>query len=136
MTQDEKHLNLLSILHFIFGGLKVIFSCIFLIHVAIGIAMLCGLMDGKDAPPRFLGLFFVLLGSVFILVGWIIAGLMIVLGVKLRRRESRTFCFVVAGIECISMPFGTILGVLTIVLLMKDSVKALLEANSPSQPMR
>lgn len=136
MSQDEKHLNLLSTFHFIFGGLKILFSCIFLIHVAIGIAMLCGLMDGKDAPPRFLGLFFVLFGSVFIFVGWIIAGLMIVLGAKLRRRTSRSFCIVVAGIECISMPFGTILSVLTIVLLMKDSVKALFEANRPLQPIR
>jgi hypothetical protein len=133
MSQDEKHLNLLSVFQFIFGGLKILFSCFFLIYVAIGIAMLCGAIDGKDAPPRFVGLFFVLFGSGFILVGWIIAGLMIVLGVKLRRHSSRTFCFVAAGIECISMPFGTILGVLTIVLLMKDSVKALFESNRPLQ---
>jgi hypothetical protein len=96
--------------------------------------MLCGAIDGNDPPPRFVGLLLVLFGSVFILVGWIIATLMIVLGVKLRRRTSRTFCFVVAGIECISMPFGTILGVLTIVLLMKDSVKALFEADESLQP--
>ena len=133
MSQDEKYLNLLSIFHFIFGGLKILFSCIFLIHVVIGIAMLCGAIDGNDPPPRFLGLFFVLFGSGFILVGWIIATLMIILGAKLRSRTSRTFCFVVAGIECISMPFGTILGVLTIVLLMKDSVKALFETNKQSQ---
>jgi hypothetical protein len=81
------------------------------------------------------GLIFIFLGSVFILAGWTIAGLMIVLGVKLRRRTSRTLCIVAAGIECISMPFGTILGVLTIVLLMKDSVKALFEAQSPLQSM-
>jgi hypothetical protein len=129
MTQDEKHLNLLSIFHFIFGGLKALFSCFFLIHVAIGIAMLCGAIDGHDAPPKFVGLFFIFLGSGFILFSWIIATLMIVLGVKLRKHSSRTFCFAAAGIECVSMPFGTILGVLTIVLLMKDSVKALFEAN-------
>lgn len=133
MTQDEKHLNLISIFQIIFGGLKILFSCVFLIHVAIGVAMLLGAIDGKDAPPRFVGLFFVLFGTGFILVGWIIATMMIVLGVKLRRRKSRTFCIVAAGIECISMPFGTILGVFTIILLMKDSVKALFESQKTGQ---
>ena len=128
MTQEEQHLNLLSIFHFVFAGLKVLFSCVFLIHIAIGIAMLCGAIDGKEPPPKFVGVFLILLGSIFIIVSWILAGLMIALGVQLRRRTSRTCCFVIAGIECISMPFGTILGVLTIVLLMKESVKQLFEA--------
>jgi hypothetical protein len=78
MSQDEKHLNLLSIFQFIFAGLKILFSCFFLMYVVIGIAMLCGAIDGKDAPPRFVGIFFVLFGSLFILAGWIIAVLMIV----------------------------------------------------------
>jgi hypothetical protein len=128
MTQDEKYLNLLSIFHFVFAGLKALFSCVFLIHVVIGILMLCGAIDGNDAPPRFVGLFFIIFGLAFIIMSWILAGLMTALGVQLRRRTSRTFCLVVAGIECISMPFGTILGILTIVLLMKDSVKQLFEA--------
>ena len=133
MTQDEKYLNLLSIFHFVFAGLKALFSCFFLIYIAIGVAMLCGAIDGKDAPPRFVGVFFIFLGSVFIIVSWILAGLMVALGVKLKRRTSRTFCLVAAGIECISMPFGTILGVLTIVLLLKDSVKQLFEATKTIQ---
>jgi len=48
----------------------------------------------------------------------------------LKRRVSYTFCLVVAGIECILMPFGTVLAVFTIVVLMKDSVKALFAARS------
>ena len=30
-----------------------------------------------------------------------------------------------AGLECILMPFGTVLGVFTLIVLMRDSVKAL-----------
>jgi len=127
MTQDEQHLNLLSIFHFVLAGLKILFSCIFLIHVAIGIAMLCGAIDGNDAPPRFIGLFFILFGLAFILISWVLAGLMITLGIKLRQRKSPTFCLVAAAIECISMPFGTILGVFTIIVLMKEPVKELFE---------
>ena len=37
------------------------------------------------------------------------------------------FHYVVAGIECIFMPFGTVLGVLTLLVLMRPSVKALFD---------
>lgn len=127
MTQDEQYLNLLSIFHYIVAGLTALFSCLFLIHIAIGIAMLCGAFEGKDAPPRFVGLIFVIFPSLLIIASWTLAGFMVTAGVKLKRHVSRTFCLVIAAIECIIMPFGTILGVFTIVLLMKDSVKALFE---------
>ncbi len=38
-----------------------------------------------------------------------------------------TYCLVVAALECLFMPFGTILGVFTIVVLMRHPLKALFE---------
>ncbi len=87
--------------------------------------MVCGAFDGPEAPPPFLGWFFIIIPGVFILAGWTLAGLIITAGRKLRRRTSHTFCLVVAGVECMFMPFGTVLGVFTIVVLMRDSVKEL-----------
>ncbi len=129
MTNDEQNLNLLSIFHYIVAGLTALFSCFFLIHIAIGIAILCGALEGKDEPPRFVGLLFIIIPSMLIIASWTLAGFMIAAGVKLKRHTSRMFCLVIAGIECIIMPFGTILGVFTIVMLMKDSVKALFESS-------
>ena len=86
MTQDEQHLDLLAIFHYIVGGLTALFSCIFLIHVAIGIAMLCEAFDGKAAAPKFLAWFFILFPSVFILAGWILADrLQVRLGLQLHK---------------------------------------------------
>jgi hypothetical protein len=128
MTEDEKYLNLLSIFHYVVAGLGILFSCIFFIHIAIGIAMLCGAMDqGSNPPPRFLGIFFIVFPSLFIMAAWILAGFVITSGVNLKRRRYHNFCMVIAAVECIMMPFGTILGVFTIILLMKDSVKKLFE---------
>ena len=135
MTQDEQHLDLLAIFHYIVGGLTALFSCIFLLHVAMGIAMLCGTFDGKDAPPRIFAWIFILFPSVFILAGWILAGFIIAAGRRLKRRVSHTFCLVIAGLECILMPLGTVLGVFTIVVLMKDSVKQLFTASATPQPV-
>ena len=129
MTQDEQHVNLLAIFHYIAGGLTALFSCMPLLHVAIGIAILSGAFDREHAPPRAFGWFFILLPSVFILCGWTLAAFIIAAGRKLQRRVSRTFCLVVAGIECVLMPFGTVLGVFTIIVLMKDSVQELFAAN-------
>jgi uncharacterized membrane protein len=130
MTQDEQYLDLLSIFHYVVAGLTGAFSCIFLIHVAIGVAMLVGAFDGDhEAPPRAFGWLFILFPSMFILAGWTLAAFMIATGVKLKRRTSRTFCLVVGAVECAITPVGTILGVFTIVILMKDSVRELFAAN-------
>jgi len=112
--------------------MTALFACIPLIHLAIGIAMLCGAFDGKDAPPRALGLLFVIFPIFFILCGWVLAACMIIAGSKLARYRARTYCLVVAAIECLVMPFGTVLGVFTIIVLMRDSVKELFSANQAS----
>jgi len=69
--------------------------------------------------------------SVIILSGWILAALMVRAGLKLKRRQSYTFCFVVAAIECALMPMGTILGVFTLLLLYKPEVKELFRPSPP-----
>ena len=52
MNQDAEHLKLLSIFHYIVGGITALFSCLFIMHIAMGIAMLTGAFDAKEAPPR------------------------------------------------------------------------------------
>jgi len=127
MTQDEQYLNLLSIFHYVVGGITALFSCFPFFHMAMGIAMLSGAFDGEDVPPKFFAWFFIIVPAIFILGGWALSVLMIVAGRKLRRRTAHTFCIVIAAIECILMPFGTVLGVFTIVVLTKESVQKLFE---------
>jgi hypothetical protein len=134
MKDEEKNLDLLAIFHYIVGGITALFACIPFIHVALGLAMVFGAFDGHDAPPHWLGWIFVIIGGLVILSGWALAVAMIVAGRKLSQRRSRTFCIVVAALECMIMPFGTVLGVFTIIMLMKDSVKALFEGNAQLQP--
>ena len=44
--------------------------------------------------------------------------------VFMRRRQNRMFSMVVGGLNCMNMPFGTALGVFTIIILMRPSVQA------------
>jgi disulfide bond formation protein DsbB len=45
----------------------------------------------------------------------------------LAQRRRYLLCMVVAGIACIFMPFGTALGVFTLVVLSRPAVKAAFE---------
>ncbi len=127
-SEDMGHLRLLSIFHYIVGGLTGLFSFFPIIHLVIGFVMIFSpeKMDAEgDAGAAFIGWFFVIFASLFMLAGWALAVCMIIAGRNLVRRRRRMFCLVVAGIECAFMPFGTVLGVFTIIVLMRESVKEL-----------
>lgn len=137
-NQDEQHLNILSIFHYVVGGLTALFACLPIFHLAIGISMLSG---GFGPPPpdeafpfRLFGLLFVIVPATIILLGWGLAVTIALAGYYLSKRRNYTFCLVVAGLECIFMPFGTVLGIFTIIVLVRPSVKALFEANTLSGP--
>jgi hypothetical protein len=128
MNQDADQLRLLSIFHYVVGGLLAFFACIPLVHLALGLLMVFNphfFGPAKDPPPPFLGWFFVIFAGVFILAGWIMAALVAWAGRCLQRRHHCTFCFVMACIACVFMPFGTVLGVFTIIVLHRPSVRML-----------
>lgn len=129
MEEDIRHLDLLSVFHYIVGGITAFFACFPLIHVAVGLALVLGDFN-SDPPPPFMGWLFLGIGGVLVLGGWTLAVLMILAGRRLKRRTSRTYCLVVGGLECLVMPLGTILGVFTIITLTKDSVKKLFESEA------
>lgn len=52
----------------------------------------------------------------------------------LRQRRNRIFSIVVAAIDCIQIPFGTLLGIFTIMVLSRESVRAVYEAETPPAP--
>jgi hypothetical protein len=129
-NEDEKYVDLLSLFHYVLGIITALFSCMPFIHVFIGLAMISGKMfadTSSSSPPDAFGWIFVIMGSVFILIGWTIAICMLIAGRKLKMRKSRMFCMIVAGVECMFMPFGTVLGVFTLVGLNKESIKDMFE---------
>ena len=134
MNETEKQLDLLGLFHFILGGLTALFACLPLIHVGVGAALLRGAFDSGEAAPRFVGWTFVLMGSLFVLGGWALAAAMVAAGRMLRRRKSRTACQVIAALECLLMPLGTLLGVFTLMALSQDRAQELFDAPPPAPP--
>ena len=129
---DADHLKLLAIFHFIMAGLAV-FGIVFLIlHYTIMSHFLFNpkMWEGqKSNPPpqelfHMLKWFYLIFGVIFIAGG--VANL--ISGLSIRARKHRMFSLVIAGINCIQIPFGTTLGVFTIIVLIRDSVREVYEA--------
>lgn len=127
-SEEAKQMDLLSIFHYVVGGIVALFSCMPFMHVAMGLAMVLGKFTENATPPSpvpeaIVGWLFIIMGSIFILLGWACSLCIILAGKYLKRRTGRIFCMVVAGIECTFMPFGTVLGVFTLVALNKETIK-------------
>jgi hypothetical protein len=137
-SQDLEHLRLLALFHYIVGAITAITMSFPLIHVTIGLVLLFDPQffgpDKQHAPVRLVGLVFVLIGGAIVLFGWTLGGVTIYVGRCIRRRERYVFCLVVSCINCLQMPFGTILGVLTLIVLLRDPVKELFQPGRSSAP--
>jgi hypothetical protein len=50
---------------------------------------------------------------------------LLVVGIVMRQRRWWTFCYLTGWGECLMFPFGTILGIFTIIVLSRPTVKRL-----------
>ncbi len=78
-------------------------------------------------PPAFFALFFGVFGLGMFLCLMGLAILKFMAAGCLRRRRSRAFCMIVGGLSCVGIPFGTVLGVFTLVVLSRPSVTRLFD---------
>lgn len=134
-STDLEHLKLLAIFHYIVGGLVMLFGCLGLFYVVFGIFLLVdpeALSRKGEPPPPLLGAALSIMGLVFTLGGWIFGGLMIYSGRCLRAQKKWMFSLIIAAISCLQVPVGTLLGVFTIVVLSRPSVKRLYGIAAPA----
>ena len=139
MNQDNEHLRLLAIFHYVVGGLAALFSFFPLLYTTVGAVFIFAARHGtakpgEDLPPEFLGWIFAVLGSLLFLIGIAMAICILIAGRSLALRKRYSFALVMACIECLFVPFGTILGVFTIVVLSRESVRGLFPTAGAQAP--
>jgi hypothetical protein len=131
---DGEHLKLLSVFHYIQGALTILTSSFFILHLVM-FAIFSKLAEspefagdefGSEFPFAIFTVLTILFG-VFILLGITFGILQIISGISIKKRKNRIFSFIIAILELIFIPYGTILGVLTIIVLQRDSVNNLYE---------
>ena len=133
---DGSHLDLLSIFHFVGAGLAVIALLLLVAHYAFFHAIMENPQFWENhkqtpPPPEILAIFkwFYVIFCLWFITS---AVLNVISGICLRTRKNRTFSFVVAAIDCLHIPLGTILGIFTIIILSRESVRELYDARPPS----
>jgi hypothetical protein len=132
---DNEHLRLLEIFHYISGGLTIAFSCLFIFHL---IFMSYIVMNPEQFmqnpgnnknpdPSQFMSIFVIIFG-LFIILGISYGVAQIISGRFIKQRRRRVFSFIVAIPNILFIPYGTILGILTLMVLSNERVKRLYEA--------
>jgi heme/copper-type cytochrome/quinol oxidase subunit 3 len=133
---DEEHLRLLRIGYLIVGGTAAFTGLFGLFYTAMGVFIV---VAGKTAssrhgqpPPELMGVIFIAIGALVLLLAVGYASLAFLTARFLKERRARTLCLLTAGISCLYIPFGTVLGAFTFIVMGRPSVRALF--NPPPQP--
>jgi hypothetical protein len=126
---DREQLGLLAIFYYVLAGISVLVGCFPVIHLTVGLLFLGGAVslqgDSPDrAPVALIGGFFVGIAAIIIFLSWTQALLLYLTGRNLQNCRNHLFCMIIAGITCLNFPLGTILGVFTIIVLQRESVRA------------
>ena len=139
MDRDTEQLNLLAIFHYVVAGFAALFSFFPLIYTAVGVIFISAARHGtakpgQELPPEFLGWLFAALGALLFVIAVVMAICILIAGRSLAMRKRYSFALVIACIECLFVPFGTILGVFTIVALSRESVRTLFSKATAQSP--
>ena len=133
--QDRQHLQLLAIFHYVLAALAALFSLLPVLHMVMGLVIVgeSARSGGEDAAIGVvMGWMFVAMSMLFILAGLAFAVCLFLAGRFLDQRTHYTFCLVTAAISCMFVPIGTVLGVFTLIVLMRPAVKAEFEGQAAS----
>lgn len=132
IEQDRHYLQLLTIFHYVAAGVTALFGCVPIFHLGVGLSLLFGGAfseaaqgTGDTVLMTLLALLFTLLPLALIVGLWGLALATAVSGYFIKTRQRRVFSIVVAAFNCIIFPIGTVLGVFTLVVLVRPSVVTL-----------
>jgi hypothetical protein len=125
--RDDDHLTLLSVFYYVAAALLLVWTVFPLLHLGFGTWLaLHPESFGVEAArqTRILGGIFMGLASAWLLFALAMATTLFLVAGSLARRRRYVFCLVAAGVLAVlCVPLGTVLGVLTIVVLLRPSVK-------------
>ena len=130
MAASDSQLDALGVVHYVVAGFIGLFGLLPLFHVAMGLGIVSGHFPfaphGQAVPefPPMFGWFFVAFGALFLCAAQAMAVTLAFAGTYLRQRRRWLFCVVVDAVACSIFPFGTVLGVVTLVTLSQPEVKA------------
>jgi len=127
---DGEHLRLLTLFHYISGGLTVLASSMLTVHTAMmgyiaanADKFLAKFGDNANAVPAGIFIAIAVVLGMFVILGITYGVAQIYSGHLISKGKHRSFSLVVAVPNLLFLPYGTVLGVMTLVVLNRESVK-------------
>jgi hypothetical protein len=144
-AEDREHLSALSIGHFILAGVALLGGVPTLLIGVSGsklmdefgadLSMAMGQIPAQSGIDPFGGSPDAMLQDLHALIISVVVSMVLlavvsaihlaVVGAQIRNRRWWTFCYLTGWGECLMFPFGTVLGIFTIIVLSRPSVKRL-----------
>jgi hypothetical protein len=128
MDTTEHDLKLLSIGYFIQGGLGILSGLLSLGYLGVLGFVFSTVQNNPQFDPQnripqeFLYMMQAIL--VTVVLAMMAGGIsMVYCGLALRKHQSRTFILVTAAANCLAIPYGTVLGVFTFLVLRRAAAK-------------
>jgi hypothetical protein len=112
---DSEHLRLLGILGYVYAGLECFFGLFAALYMGIGLMFIMN--------HEAIGWMIVGFGALFALFTFGFAVLSYLSARWISQGKNWLFCIIVASLHCASFPLGTALGVFTIIVLSRPSIK-------------
>jgi len=132
--RDVEHLKLLGIFHFVYAGIQGFVGLLFLVYIGLGLLVLNHTIPSTspppgshELPPQFIGWLFVVVGAVATVLAEVVAVMNLLAGRYVRARRHRVFLLVTAALDCMWVPFGTVLGVFDFIVLTREGVRRLFD---------
>lgn len=133
-AQYTQYASYIGLAHYGVAAFSALFACFPIFHLTIGIGMVSGRLDTQNDPEAaFVGWLFIGIASTMMCLGWLFTAVLLYTGRCWQKKQHYTFCLIVAAVSCLFTPFGTILGIFALILLLQPEGKALFESPTSYQ---
>jgi hypothetical protein len=133
-------LRLLSIGYYIQGGIAGVYTLLILGYSAFATALLAninkmaGQSNQQEIPPALFSIISILLVIVLGLC-CVYTVCMFLAGYWLPRFRNRVFIQIIGALNCLAIPYGTILGIFTLMVLQRPSARQFFAAGTGAPPV-
>ena len=128
---DTEHLRLIGLGYLISAVVSAGLSFMGLFYALMGAVITASAnqmpASANQPPPEFFAWIFGIFGLGFFAVMVIVAVVKFLTYLYLKQHRHRIFCLVIAGFSCLEVPYGTVLGVCTFLVMNRRSVEKLFQ---------
>ena len=122
-ARDERQLHWLVVFHYIVAAMEALSAVILIVPLARGYGVVTGETSALSEASSSYGWSLIGVSIIAIVFAVAMALLTARAGRCISERRGHSFCTVVAALNCIYFPFGTVLGVLSLIVLKRSAVR-------------